>query len=257
MESKEDRRTLRCTLRYDGAAFSGWQVQPNAHTVQGLLEDAFSKISGTAIRIHGAGRTDAGVHALAQVFHCEWPRDASYDRLPRAIAGMSKGTILLTDVVEVAPDFHARFDAVGKHYGYTIALGDNSDPLLAPYSWFVPPDTDIELIRSLCAQVEGVHDFAGFQCSGNDVQSTEREIFSATVLDGPVIGPIDAADAYRIVFHGSGFLYKMVRNLAGTLVDIARGHLPPETLAQRLHAVGPYDGYTAPARGLCLMKVDY
>lgn len=250
--------TLKAVVRYDGTDFAGWQVQPGYRTVQGELEGALSKMASRRVVIHGSGRTDAGVHALGQVFSCRWPEEApDCARLRRALSGMLGPEIRVTSV-EPAPDhFHAQRSAVGKRYAYVMSLAREPDPFSARYAWCHRWGLDLGRLERLSQMVVGTHDFAGFQSSGSSVGSTVRTLFSVELKRGGVAGPCDDQDLWRLEFHGNGFLYKMVRNLVGALVDVARNQRPETFLHERLIAAAPYQGHTAPARGLFLMSVDY
>ena len=248
---------LKAIVRYDGTDFVGWQVQPGLRTVQGDLEEALSRIAGRPIRIEGAGRTDAGVHALGQVFSWQMPGSLGCSRLRRSLSRMTGPDIRVEEVEEVAPEFHARKSARSKLYAYTLAPGREPDPLSARYAWTVPPDLDMEALARLACGVVGKHDFAGFQGGGASVKTTVRTIHSLELKRGGVIGPADADTLWRLEFVGGGFLYKMVRNITGTLVDVVRGTLPESALEERLNAPGPFHGHTAPAHGLALVQVAY
>ena len=248
---------LRVDLEYDGTDFAGWQVQPNARTVQGELERVLSQIAGSPIRICGSGRTDAGVHALGQVFSCLWPGELDTARIRRSISKMLSPEIRAERVEEMPFDFHARFSAVAKRYAYSIAFAREPDPFWARYAWSLPYKIDLDRLAALCIEVTGEHDFAGFQCSRAEAQTTVRTLYSVEIRQGGMIGPRDAEGLWHIVFYGNGFLYKMVRNITGTLVEIARGALPEERLAELLVSPGPFRGHTAPAHGLALLEVIY
>ncbi len=248
---------LKVTVRYDGADFAGWQTQPGRRTVQGELEAALARIAQRPVRIHGAGRTDAGAHALGQVFSCDWPARGDLSRLRRSLCRMT-GPGLRVEAVEPAPPaFHARKSAKSKRYAYALALASEPDPFSARHAWTVTPRLDLDRLAALLTRMEGRHDFAGFQASGAATETSVRTLYSVELMRGGVVAPLDSPDLWRIVFHGDGFLYKMVRNLVGAAVDIARGHLPPETLDARLAAPAPYHGHTAPAHGLTLLEVRY
>jgi len=248
---------LRATVRYDGTDFAGWQIQPNAWTVQAALEEALAAIAQAPVRVHAAGRTDAGVHALGQVVHLDWPEDKPFDRLPVALSRMLGPAVRVTALSPAPPGFHAQYDAVGKHYAYTIHLGSSPDPFTARYAWTVRAKLDMERLAALAQGVIGSHDFAGYQCAGTEIADTRRTVHTIALKPGCVVGPVDAADHWTLHFHGDGFLYKMVRNIVGTLVDAARGKLPASIIEERLASPGPYGGYTAPAHGLALVSVAY
>lgn len=249
--------TLKAVIRYDGATYAGWQVQPDETTVQGCIEAALSRLAKGPVRIHGASRTDAGVHAFGQVFSWQWPREASLRRLQRSLCKML-GPRLRIESIEPAPDgFHARKSAHSKRYAYVLHLTRHPDPFLHRYAWAIPWELDLALLDALAARITGTHDFAGFQCRGSSCGQTVRTLFSVSRRPGPIVGPQDLPGVWRLELHGDGFLYKMVRNLVGTLVYIARGNLPPEHLETLLHRPGPYHGYTAPPHGLFLKEVLY
>lgn len=248
---------IKAIVRYDGTTFAGWQKQPNSRTVQGTIEAALSRMANQPVTIQGAARTDAGVHALGQVFCCEWPGRAGLDGLKRSLSRILSPEARIEHMEEAAPGFSARHDAVGKRYAYTISLGRTPDPFSARYVWCVPRSVDPARLAALGAVLVGERDFAGFQCIGSAPKSTIRSLYGIRVRPGGIVGPVDAADLWHIEYTGSGFLYKMVRNITGTLIDIARGHLPESRLAQCLSSAGPYDGYTAPPQGLVLREVCY
>jgi tRNA pseudouridine38-40 synthase len=264
-------RNLKAIVRYDGTDFAGWQVQPGERTVQGVIEDALSQIAGlpvsdqadsggtraTGIRIHGAGRTDAGVHALGQVFSFSWPGKASPNRIRRSLSKMLGPEIRVDQVEEVPPDFHAQKCARGKRYAYAFNLSRETDPLSARYAWCVPWPVDMNLLRPLAARLAGEHNFAGFQSAGTEVRTTVRTLYSVGVKSGGIVSPCDAEGLWRIEFHGNGFLYKMVRNITGTLIDIARGNVAEQRLDELLASPGPFKGRTAPPHGLALLEVIY
>jgi len=215
-----------------------------------------AQIAQQPISVQGAGRTDAGVHALGQVFSCDWPEPPSH-RLRHALSTMLRPDASVTELREVPADFNARFSARAKRYAYSLDLGRDADPLAARYAWHVPYALDLDRIRSLLPTVIGTHDFAGFQSTGTQMKTTVRTIFDAQLLPGAAIGPMDGTGQWRIEFFGDGFLYKMVRNLTGTLVEIARGRFPPEFFAECLASPGPFLGHCAPAHGLAMVRVFY
>ncbi|HEO70303.1 MAG TPA: tRNA pseudouridine(38-40) synthase TruA [Candidatus Hydrogenedentes bacterium] len=248
---------LKVTVRYDGTDFAGWQIQPGLRTIQGVIEEALAQIASRPVRIHAASRTDAGVHALGQVFSCDWPGSMTPERLGEALSKMLRPDVRIERIEEAPPGFHARFDARGKRYAYTLDLSLHADPFLLRYAWLVPWPLDIEHLGALAQRLVGTHDFAGFQAAGTAVKVTTRTISSIGIESSGVVAPCDASSLARLVFHGDGFLYKMVRNITGTLVDIARGNQPEGRLEELLASVGPYRGFTAPAHGLTLLEVLY
>ncbi|MBN2310902.1 MAG: tRNA pseudouridine(38-40) synthase TruA [Candidatus Hydrogenedentes bacterium] len=250
-------RLLKAVIRYDGAPFSGWQIQPGRRTVQGDIEAALSRIASAPIRIHGAGRTDAGVHALGQVCSFTWPGDHALERLRRSLSKMLSPDVQITRLDEAPAGFDARRSARAKRYAYAFALSREPDPLSARYAWCVPWPVDLDRLAALATRFVGRRDFAGFQSSGASVETTVRTLHAVAVEPGGVIAPLDAAALWRLTFHGDGFLYKMVRNLTGTLIDVARGRLPETRIDELLASPGPFHGHTAPAHGLTLLEVIY
>jgi tRNA pseudouridine38-40 synthase len=165
--------------------------------------------------------------------------------------------IRVASMQQAAPDFHARFSAVSKRYAYTLSLCREPDPFSARYAWRIPWKIDVRRLADLARRLVGTRDFAGFQCAGASVETTLRTLHSVELFNGGVVDPCDARDLWQLEFCGDGFLYKMVRNIVGTTVDIARGVLPEGRLAERLASKGPFRGHTAPAHGLTLIEVGY
>jgi len=242
---------LRLTVAYDGGRFSGWQSQPGGDAVQDALERAFAALCPGRVVIHGAGRTDAGVHAEGQSAHVEVPdgRLPLGSWLPAVNAHLPEGVRVMA-LRRVPPAFHARFDATGKEYRYTVWNGPVLPPLLLGRAWHVPWNIDGGRLRDACAELTGTHDFAAFSARrSKDPVSTVRTLTSLRVSSaGPLI---------RLVFRGPGFLYKMVRILAAAAVRCACGKMELADLRQRLAAGGPRLNHVAPAGGLCLVRVSY
>lgn len=238
-------------IAYHGADFEGWQSQAGGNTIQDRLEKALAALGASETRVHGAGRTDAGVHAEAQCAHADvlderfppagW-RDALNAHLPR--------TIRVMEVREVPADFHARFSAIGKIYTYSLWNAPAAHPLLEDRAWHVPWTLDSERLRAACGLFTGTHDFAAFSARrGKEPESTRRTIHRIEpVVEGPKI---------RLRFEGGGFLYKMVRTLAAAVVRHASGRCGLDELEERLRRGSPAFTHTAPAAGLCLEKVLY
>lgn len=247
---------LKAIVRYDGTDFVGWQVQPGQRTVQGAIEEALEQMAGEPVRVLGAGRTDAGVHALAQVCAFRWPGVAPPDRLRRSLSRMLGPEIRVEAIEAVGETFHPIASAKSKRYGYVFDPAAEPDPLGARYAWTVSSEIDRQRVHELAQRVVGEHDFAGFCASGSSVETTVRTIYSVGLEEGPLSGPGEGS-AWRLEFHGNGFLYKMVRNIVGTLIDVTRGQVDEVRLDELLHAPAPYHGFTAPPQGLFLMHVDY
>jgi tRNA pseudouridine38-40 synthase len=244
---------FRATLEYDGTDFAGWQLQRDARTVQGELEQALAKITGAPVRPTAAGRTDAGVHASGQVVHFDSDTHLSPVELRRALNGVLPADVAVVDLFAAAPDFHARRDAVGKRYVYRILQRASPSPLRDRFTWHLRGPLDLEAIARASQGLIGLHDFRAFRGTpGGDVgpEDTRRRLERLDwVRDG---------DEVRVVADGSGFLRYMVRNLVGTLVLVGRGRRSPESIADVLASrerarAGP----TAPPHGLCLEAVRY
>ncbi len=248
---------IKAVVRYDGSHFAGWQVQPGQKTVQGDIEAVLARIAGQPVRIHGAGRTDAGVHAMGQVFSAMLPKSVDITRLQKSISQLLSPEIRIESLEKADLGFHARKSAIGKHYVYSASFTKHPDPLCAPYSWCVPWDIGPEDVIRLAQRLVGTMDFAGFQASGSTVKSTTRTIHSISLSKGALIGPLDDDCSWRFEFHGNGFLYKMIRNVMGALVDIARGKGSEGKIDELLASKGPFIGFSAPAKGLALVQVDY
>ena len=208
--------TLKGVCRYDGTDFAGWQRQDNGPSVQAAIEEAFSRIAGQPVPIQGAGRTDAGVHALGQVFSCRWPGIPPV-RLRHAVSKMLAPRIRIESVNPAPEAFNARFSAKSKRYIYAFDFSREPDPLGARYAWQVPYQIDVALIEACLPRIIGRRDFAGFQSTGNQMKSTVRTIFDIQWRRGGWAGPSDNPNLWRLEFYGDGFLYKMVRNICGKI----------------------------------------
>jgi tRNA pseudouridine38-40 synthase len=246
-------RNLKITLQYDGTNYVGWQRQDTGMSIQALLEDALAPIEGGRVTVHGAGRTDAGVHALAQVATSSLSSSIEPATLARALNAELPRDVRVLSVQEVEPGFHARFSATGKVYEYRIVNAPIVSPFIQRYVWHVAPPLEIDAMREASNALVGVHDFAAFQGSGSVVASTERIVRSISWEDG---GGSDLPLVMRI--EGNGFLRHMVRNIVGTLVEIGIGRWPASRAAEILASLDRAQaGPTAPAQGLFLVRVDY
>jgi tRNA pseudouridine38-40 synthase len=243
-------RRWKCTCAYDGTAFAGWQSQKGGAAVQDVIEARLAAIFKVAVRIHGSGRTDAGVHAQGQVFHfdADWRHGA-----PKLLAALRSGlpaTIQIKTAKPVSADFHARFKATGKRYVYHLYLGD-ADPFTRPYVWSVFRPLDFAAMAAAAAVLRGRHDFRAFSA----LNGTERE---TTVRELRRLDIIRRGRRVRIVAEADGFLYKMVRSLVGTLVAVGEGKLTPAQVRVLLSAPQRTPAVqTAPPQGLFLVRVFY
>lgn len=242
---------FKLTIAYDGTGLVGWQRQASGTSVQGLLEDACARLDGRPVSVTGAGRTDAGVHALGQVAHALIEREIEPAAVVRAL-NASLPPAVRVRAAETAPaDFHARFDAASKTYRYRIWNDETLDPFERLYAWHVPgPRLDAELVGNAARRFTGRHDFAAFQSAGSDTSSTVRHMLSS---EAHIAGPL-----LTFEITGDGFLRHMVRALAGTLVEIGRQRRPPASVDELLASgTRAQAGPTAPAEGLFLVRVDY
>jgi tRNA pseudouridine38-40 synthase len=247
---------LKLILSYDGSEFAGWQVQPNAATVQGTLASAIGRITGEKVLPQGSGRTDAGVHALAQVVTFVTESSIPTQNFVKALNDILPASVRVLDADEVAADFHARKSARGKTYRYRILRAAICPPFVARYVWHYPYPLDEAAMARAATLVEGEHDFTSFAAvdpeRGDDREpaSNLRRIFSSAWERN--------GDEFVYSVKGSGFLHHMVRNLVGTFILVGKGTLHVEDLTRILEARSrTAAGATAPASGLYLVNVDY
>ncbi len=239
-------RRIKITVAYDGGPFHGWQVQPGLPTVQGVLEEIVSGIEGRPVHVAGSGRTDAGVHALAQVAAFTVANPIPLPNLRRAVNRLLPPAIRILSAEEAHADFHPRFHAVAKTYEYRIWRTEVCSPFEWPYVHHHPYPLNEDNMCRLAGAFEGEHDFTAFAASDErdaENRSKVRTVFLSRVERSP--GRL----VYRV--RGSGFLKHMVRNLVGTLIEAGRGNIVDlDRLPER-------SGPTAPARGLFLVNVEY
>jgi len=249
-------RNLKVILSYDGADFAGWQVQPDAATVQGTLASVIGRVTGEKVLPQGSGRTDAGVHALGQVMTFVTESSVPTENFVKAMNDLLPASIRVLQVSEAAPEFHARHSARGKTYRYRIYRGSICPPFVARYVWHYPYALDEEAMARAAVAVVGEHDFTSFAAVDPE-RSREGEPFSnvRTIFSSSWQRSGDEL-AYEV--KGSGFLHHMVRNLVGTFILVGRGTLAPGAIKEILSAKSrSAAGATAPARGLYLVDVEY
>ena len=262
------RRNLRLTLAYDGTDFSGWQLQPDAATIQGTLASAIGRLTGENVLPQGSGRTDAGVHALAQVSSFSTGSPIPTENFLKALNDILPAAIRVLEVSEVPAEFHARRSARAKTYRYRIFREPVCSPFLARYVWHFPYPLDEEGMARAAGEVIGEHDFTSFAAV-----DPEREILNSFNQEGARRETQTLASNVRSIFSsswerqgdefiytvcGSGFLHHMVRNLVGTLILVGKGTLKVEDIARILEARNrAVAGATAPASGLFLVSVEY
>lgn len=244
-------RNIKITLEYDGTNYSGWQIQKNTEqTIQQILQDALSEINKSPVKVTGASRTDAGVHALGQVANFKLDVPIPLARIPMALNSLLPEDIVCKEAWEVDLDFHARYDAKGKMYRYRILNQAQPSVFIRNYVYHYSYPLDLNLMREAASYLKGTHDFNSFQASGSSIRNTVRTIEKLEV--------IDRAPEVWIEVKGDGFLYNMVRIIAGTLIEVASGKILPDRVKDILAARDrTRAGFTAPARGLILLKVYY
>jgi tRNA pseudouridine38-40 synthase len=277
-------RNLKLILSYDGSDFSGWQVQPDAVTVQGTLASAFGRITGEKVLPQGSGRTDAGVHALAQVVTFVTESSVPTRNFVKALNDILPASVRVLEVTEVPPEFHARHSSRAKTYHYRIYRGAICPPFLARYVWHFPFPLNEQSIARAAALVEGEHDFTSFAAvdpeRGAGKSANHEEHPSALLRKSSVsrrnpkvsaeVSPVSnvrrifssswerQGDEFVYTVRGSGFLHHMVRNLVGTFILVGKKTLQAEDLTRILEARNRSPaGATAPASGLYLVNVEY
>ena len=241
----------KCVISYDGAGFSGYQIQPNGRTVQQEIERALTAIhKGQPMKTYASGRTDAGVHARGQVIHFDSGLMIPPDKWVKALNGLLPPDIAVTETEQAPDGFHARFSATGKEYRYKLYTGAVRDPFQRHYAWHYPYPISVERIREAAKALTGTHDFTSFCSAKTEVEDRVR-----------TLEPIECwqeNEQLILRFRGNGFLYNMVRILTGTLLDISSGKIEvgdvPGILSGRDRTLA---GKTAPASGLYLWKVFY
>ncbi|NLN20112.1 MAG: tRNA pseudouridine(38-40) synthase TruA [Firmicutes bacterium] len=244
-------RNIKMTLSYDGTAYHGFQDQgPGIPTIQRSLETAIHKLTGERLRVTGAGRTDAGVHALGQVINIRTSGSIPVERWPYALNAVLPQDIVVRDARVVHPDFHAQYWARKKRYRYTIDNGPVPCVFRRRYAYRVYHALDVEAMAEAASLLEGRHDFAAFRSVGSGVESTVRTLYELRVER--------CGDMIQITACADGFLYNMMRIIVGTLLEVGKSKRPPKwvkevLMSRQRHLAGP----TVPGLGLCLMEVIY
>lgn len=243
-------RTVRAEISYDGSCFYGWQRQDGFESVQGALEDALAGLLDTVVTVHGAGRTDTGVHALRQMAHFHVDTGIEDDRLRHAINAHLVDGVVVNRLETCRDDFHARFDARRKRYAYRIVTRRFLPPMGGNHQLWINHSLDLGKMREAAQLLVGEHDFVAFSNAGSERKTTVRRLHGVRI--------VARRSYFTIVVEGNGFLYNMVRNIAGTLLDVGRGKRLPSDVTRALSS-GDRDhvGPTAPARGLYLVRVIY
>lgn len=243
-------RNIKLTVQYDGSRYHGWQMQPGKRTIQGELVEAVSNLLGVRTYVHGASRTDAGVSALGQVALFEIDSPIPTENFPKAINGRLPRDIVVTSAEEVPVGFDLKSGVKSKLYCYTIYTGRHRPVLRLSQCWHIPKKLDVEAMNQAAQLLVGTKDFKSFASAADRREDTVRTIFRCDVT---------ADDKWIYVdVEGDGFLYNMVRNIVGTLVEVGRGRWKPEKINEILEAKDRTTaGPLAPAQGLCLMWIKY
>lgn len=250
-------RTLRLLIAYDGTRFQGWQRQENGPTIQAAIEDALAPLLGRssgdprrAPVVHGAGRTDAGVHALGQVASVDGETRLPADAIQRALNAQLDRDIRVLHVTDEAPGFNARFSATGKTYRYRLVTTLVVSPFAHRFVWHRPEPLDVPSMRQAAADIVGRHDFSAFKSSGSAVLDSVRTVDRLDI--------VETGDELVFEIHADGFLRHMVRAIVGTVVEVGTGRRAPLSMPTLLESLDRRQaGETAPAQGLALVSVDY
>ena len=262
-------RVLKLVLAYDGSAYAGWQRQTNGRSIQGLIEEALSQIDGAPVMVAGAGRTDAGVHALGQVASARVATTLDHATLKRALNAILPRDVRVVSLEDAADQFHARYSASGKTYEYWIWQGDVLPPLLRAVCWQIARPLDVAAMDAAARLLEGRHDFSAFQSARSRITMSVRSIWSArvavgTVRSAEVVSPFEAASGVVsgrpvvVRIEGDGFLRHMVRAVVGTLVEVGDHRRDVDSITALLDRGDRREaGPTAPPHGLVLVRVCY
>jgi tRNA pseudouridine38-40 synthase len=254
-------RTVKLTIAYDGTRFVGWQRQAEGDSVQGLLEAALSRFEGSHVTVHGAGRTDAGVHAVGQVASVQLASTHDLATLIRALNAQLPGDVRILGAEAVPDSFHARFSALSKTYRYLIRAGGTVSPFERAYVWHLPEYLDLQAMSVAAEMLIGTHDFSAFRSvAGHAENGTNVRTLSRSEMrpDGPPPGVCAAGGLIAYEVTGNGFLRHMVRAIVGTLAEIGRGWREAASIPELLTSGRRADaGATAPPQGLFLVRVDY
>lgn len=243
-------KRIRLIGEYDGTDYVGWQIQPNGVSVQEMIKAALCDLTGEDIVLHGSGRTDSGVHARAQVMHFDTSSRIPAEKFPYALNVKLPADIRILYGDEPGDGFHARYDVRRKHYRYTVYNAPHASVFCRNTALHVHHELDVNAMQRAAAAVCGEHDFSAFKAQGTDLKSTVRTIYrSEWTQDGKFL-------YYDIC--GSGFMYNMVRILVGTMIEIGKGYVHESIVSEALQSGKRDDaGATAPAHGLCMMRVEY
>lgn len=243
-------RRILLVIAYDGTNYCGWQVQPNGVSIQSVLQAAIEDLVGEKIMLTGASRTDSGVHALGQVAVFDTHMTIPQERFAFALNQRLPGDIVIQDSIEVPLDFHPRYQKTSKTYEYRILNRRKALPCQRLYSYFVPQRIDLDAMRQAAAYICGTHDFKNFASTKTSVKDTVRTVYALDL--------IREGDMVILRITGDGFLYNMVRIIAGALLKVGFGQKPPQHIRDVLESEKRIiPGPTAPAHGLTLVEICY
>jgi tRNA pseudouridine38-40 synthase len=242
---------MKVTVAYDGTDFAGYQIQPSGRTVQGTIQSVLGKMhKGQPIPISASGRTDAGVHAMGQVFHFDTNLTIPDSAWAKALNAMLPDDILIKRVEETDASFHSRFSATSKEYHYKLYTAKQPDVFKRNHAWYYPYPLSIEDMKMACEHLIGTHDFTSFSSSRSEVADKTRTIYELSIEEN--------GEELAFKIKGSGFLYNMVRIIVGTLIEVGQGKRTPDEISLILAALDrTAAGKTAPAHGLYLYEVKY
>ncbi len=246
-------RNIKLIIQYDGTNYHGWQIQSRCVTAQGEVLKAVRKMVGdNSLKLVGASRTDSGVHAIGQVGNFQIPETNTIDCLAfhHGLNSLTPDDIVISAVQEVSPEFHARFDARGKTYCYQLYNAENLSIYHRRFSWHIRRRLDLNAMRQASTHLRGCHDFTSFQAASCGAETSIRTVFALHIQERePLV---------RIFIRANAYLYRMVRNIVGTLVDVGFGKREPDDVRRILEGKNrTLAGMTAPAHGLFLLKVHY
>lgn len=243
-------RNIKLTIEYDGKEYNGWQKQPNKLNIQGEIERAIQNITGEEVELYASGRTDAGVHALGQVANFKTESKIPIEKIAIAINSQVKNSIRIVKAEEVGENFHSRYNCKQKTYRYVINNSPYGSAVYRNLEYHMPVKLNVEAMKTAISYFEGEHDFKAFKSSGTSSKSSVRVIYKAFLKE----------ENNRIIIEltGNGFLYNMVRIIAGTLVDVGLGKLAPDSIPDIIESKDrTRAGKTFPPQGLFLVKVEY
>ncbi|MDY6905033.1 MAG: tRNA pseudouridine(38-40) synthase TruA [Thermodesulfobacteriota bacterium] len=244
-------RNLKLTIEYDGTHYHGWQRQKNDPTIQQAIEDALFKMTREKVTLTGSGRTDAGVHARGQVANFKTASRLTSENFQKGLNSLLNNDVVIIDCQEVPSDFHSRYDATAKTYQYCILNRPVPTAIDRHVSWHIRHPLDLDAMRAALPHIIGRHDFKSFEGGGGEKTNTVRHVMDAAL--------VEAQDGFLFFqIKADGFLRYMVRNIAGTLVDVGTGKIPAKRLPAIINGKDRALGSpTAPPQGLCLISVEY